>query len=91
MGDTWHSCIHLPNTWVTLATHAPTFHAWVTLDAHAPTFLMYKRGVRNLIKRALSEWHQGNLTREKLIKEGITVERKYYSNQIEKINYCNHF
>ena len=22
MGDIWHSCIHLPNTFITLATHA---------------------------------------------------------------------
>ena len=74
MGDTWHSCIHLPNTWVTLTTHAPTFHAWVTLGTHAPTFLMYKRGVSNLIKG-----HQVNLIKilsSEYYQRRIVVEKK---------------
>ena len=61
MGDTWHSGIHLPNTCVTLATHA-----WMTLGNHAPTFLMYKRGVSNPIKG-----HQGNIIK------GILSEESY--------------
>ena len=53
----------MSDTWVTLATHAPTFHARVTLDTHAPTYHMYKRGVRNIIKG-----HQGNHIRVILAK-----------------------
>ena len=74
MGDTWHSCIHLPNTCVTLATHAPTFQAWMTLGNHAPTFLMYKRGVSNPIKG--HQVHLINILLIEYYQRRIIVEEK---------------